>query len=150
MRLTRVFVVHMKELCIIGYSEYAQWRFWLNAQMLRLVWIFAGRTCPKIQFFTLRFISIWNFICHRPSWRSKQEKGSYTICGQCRSRSACAYAQADLNLHCPLTEWMDTEVYVDEQKMPKIYCADVHAELDLRRPQIVCEQNVLRPAFSLS
>ena len=45
------------------------------------------------------------------------ENGTYTICGQCRPRSACAIAQADLGLRCPLTESMDTIVYVDEQRV---------------------------------
>ena len=45
------------------------------------------------------------------------KKGPYAICGQRRSKSACANAQADLGLRCPLTELMDILVYVDEQRM---------------------------------
>ena len=30
---------------------------------------------------------------------------------------------------------VDTVVYVDEQKMPRLVCTDVHADLDLRCPQ---------------
>ena len=32
-----------------------------------------------------------------------QEKGPYTICGQCRSRSACASMQSDLGIPCSST-----------------------------------------------
>ena len=32
--------------------------------------------------------------------------------------------QADLGLHCPLTESMDTVVYVDEQRMSRSDCTD--------------------------
>ena len=53
------------------------------------------------------------------------EKGPYAVCGQCRPRSACANAQADKSLHCPLTESMDTVVYVDEQRMSRSDCTDV-------------------------
>ena len=44
------------------------------------------------------------------------EKVPYAICGQRRPWSACAFAQADLGLRCPLKESMDTvvHVYVDE------------------------------------
>ena len=34
-----------------------------------------------------------------------------SICGQRRSRSACAFAQADQDLHCPLTALTDTTEY---------------------------------------
>ena len=44
--------------------------------------------------------------------------------------------QADLGLRCPLTESMDTVVYVDEQRMIRSDCTDAHADLDLRCPQI--------------
>ena len=38
------------------------------------------------------------------------QKGHYAICGQCRSWSACTFVQADLGLHCPLAESVDTVV----------------------------------------
>ena len=41
------------------------------------------------------------------------KKGPYALCGQRKPRSACAKAQADQGLRCPLTESMDTVVYVD-------------------------------------
>ena len=44
---------------------------------------------------------------------------------------SCAYAQADLGLHCPLTESVDTVVYVDKERMSRSYCIDAHAHLDL-------------------
>ena len=36
-----------------------------------------------------------------------------------------------LQVHCPLTESMDTVVYVDEQRMLRSDCIDAHADLDL-------------------
>ena len=36
---------------------------------------------------------------------------------------------------CPLTESVDTIVYVDEQKMPRLYCTYAHGHLKLRCPQ---------------
>ena len=39
-------------------------------------------------------------------------------------------------LRCPLTESVDTVVYVDEQKMLRLDCIDAHADLDLLCPQI--------------
>ena len=63
------------------------------------------------------------------------EKGPYVICGQRRAWSACAYAKADQGLRYPLTESVDTMVYVDKQKMSRLDCKDVHADLDLCCPQ---------------
>ena len=62
--LIRVFIVRMKELCILGYPKCTQWRFWsdcANAQAdsHRLIWIFTGCTCSKVRFLTLRFIWLW-------------------------------------------------------------------------------------------
>ena len=42
--------------------------------------------------------------------------------------------QADLGIRSPLTESMNTVVYVDRQKMPRLDCSDAHADLDLRCP----------------
>ena len=63
--------------------------------------------------------------------RSTHEKGLEAVCRQRRFRSACAYAQTDQGLRCPLTESMDT-VYVDEQRMCRSDCSDAHAHLDIR------------------
>ena len=43
------------------------------------------------------------------------------------------FAQADLGLHCLLTESVDTVVYVDKQEMPRSDCVDAQADLDLRK-----------------
>ena len=64
-------------------------------------------------------------------WCTTHEKGPYVICGQRRPRSACAYAQTDLGLHCLLTEGMDTVVYVDEQRMSRSDCSGAHSHLDI-------------------
>ena len=45
--------------------------------------------------------------------------------------------QADQGLYCPLTESMDTIVYVNEPRMHRSDCTDAHADLDLHCPQIV-------------
>ena len=58
------------------------------------------------------------------------QNGHDAICNQCRPRSACIYIQAGQGLHCPLTESMDTVVYVDEQRMLRSGCIDAHADLD--------------------
>ena len=58
-------------------------------------------------------------------------KDPYTIYGQLRPRSACASAQADHGLHCPLTESVDTVVSVDEKRMLRSDCTHAHANLDL-------------------
>ena len=44
-------------------------------------------------------------------------------------------AQADRGLCCSLTESVDTVRYIDEQKMPRTDCTDVHADLYIRCPQ---------------
>ena len=38
---------------------------------------------------------------------------------------------SDQGLHCPLTESMDTVVYVNEQTMLRSDCMHAHADLDL-------------------
>ena len=43
--------------------------------------------------------------------------GPDAVCVQRRPWSACAIAQADLGLRCPLTQSMESVVYVDEQKL---------------------------------
>ena len=40
---------------------------------------------------------------HDFKWTTPCKKASSCICGQRRPRSACAYAQSDQGLHCPLT-----------------------------------------------
>ena len=40
------------------------------------------------------------------------------ICGQRRPRSACASAQSDQDLHCLLTESLDTAECIDGEQMP--------------------------------
>ena len=39
--------------------------------------------------------------------------------------------QADVGLHCPLTESVDTAVYVNKQGMPRSDCMDAPPYLDL-------------------
>ena len=42
------------------------------------------------------------------------------------------FAQADLGLRYPLTESMDTLIYVDEQRMPRSDCINAHYDLGLQ------------------
>ena len=42
------------------------------------------------------------------SWAASCENVSPGICAQRRARSACASAQSDQGLHCPLTESLNT------------------------------------------
>ena len=55
------------------------------------------------------------------------------LCGlqTMKAQISLHYVQADLGLHCPLTKSVDTVVYVDKQKMPRLDCTDVQADLDL-------------------
>ena len=43
---------------------------------------------------------------------------SFGICGQRRPRSACASAQADHGLRCPLTESLDTTECINGEQSP--------------------------------
>ena len=47
------------------------------------------------------------------------ENLSSDICGQRRPRSACAYAQSDQGLRCPLTESLDTIESINGEQMPR-------------------------------
>ena len=58
------------------------------------------------------------------------------MCGERRSWSACANPQADQGLRCPLTESINTVVYVDEQRMLRSDYTDAHTDLDLHGPKI--------------
>ena len=44
-------------------------------------------------------------------------------------------AGPDLGLHCPLTESVDTVVYVDKQRMSRSNCTDVYAVQNLHSLQ---------------
>ena len=57
------------------------------------------------------------------NWTEQCENVSSGICGQRRPRSACAFAQSDRALHCPLTEPLDTTEYTDGAIARMILCA---------------------------
>ena len=86
-------------------------------------------------FFWIKMVGFLTFP-QTKTWCAMYEKSPYAICGQHRPRSACAYAQADQGLLCQLTEPVDTVVYADKQKIPRLDCTDTHADLDLWCPQI--------------
>ena len=64
--------------------------------------------------------TLWHW--HLNPWCSTHEKGPYAICGQRRPWSACANAQADQGLRCPLTKSMYVTVYVMEHRMSRLDC----------------------------
>ena len=49
----------------------------------------------------------------------------------CSSCSPITFVQADQGLRCLLTESLDIVVCVNEQRIPRSDCTDVHAHLDL-------------------
>ena len=52
------------------------------------------------------------------------QKGPYAVCILRMPRSACAFAQADLGIRCPLTESMNIVVYVTNRE-----CSDQTARM---------------------
>ena len=52
-------------------------------------------------------------------WCTMHEEDPYTFCGQRRPWSACANAQADLGLRCPLTEAVDTVFLSTNKECPE-------------------------------
>ena len=55
----------------------------------------------------------------RDVWITPCENVSRRICGQRRPRSACASAQSDQGLRCPLTETSDIIECINEEQMPR-------------------------------
>ena len=79
-----------------------------NVEMRRLTWAFAVRIWYKSHFLELCI-----------TWAAPWEKVSLGICGQRMPRSACAFAQSDQGLHCPLTESLDTAECTSGEQRPK-------------------------------
>ena len=63
-----------------------------------------------------------SLVCPRffsnPIWAMPCENVSLGICGQRRPRSACAFAQSDQGLHCPLTESLDSTECTNGEQRP--------------------------------
>ena len=119
------------------------WRDWTYAGSID-AYAFKESSDKLIHLHSLIMILVyswWNIDCYKiySIWCATHEMGSFVICGQRRTWSACAEAQADLGLRYLLTESVDTavHVYVDEQKMLRLDCTDAHGELDLCRRQNV-------------
>ena len=68
---------------------------------------------------------------NRVIWAVPCENVSSGICEQWRPRSACASAQADLGLHCPLTESLATTECMNGEQQARWYFAHVHDDLNL-------------------
>ena len=64
------------------------------------------------------------------------QKRPYTVCGQRRSRSACASVQSDLNILCSATYTTVSIDSVSGQWRSWSACAYAQADLDLHCPQI--------------
>ena len=60
------------------------------------------------------------------------ENVSLDICGQRRSRSACASTQSDQSLTCPLTESLDAIEYLNGEQTTECYFARTQDDLNLR------------------
>ena len=52
----RVFVVSLKDICILSYRKCAQWQFRSVCANVQDIWILAGCTCPKV-----RFLTLWHY-----------------------------------------------------------------------------------------
>ena len=62
--------------------------------------------------------TIWQCVMEWINWAVPCENVSSGICRQWRPRSACASAQSDQGLHCPLTESLDTIKCINGKQMP--------------------------------
>ena len=62
-----IFVVCMKNLYLIGYPKWAQWRLYQTAWMHTLIWIFPGLTCQMVHFLILwlKYYK-YRYHCHLP------------------------------------------------------------------------------------
>ena len=65
-------------------------------------------------------------------WAAPCANVSSGICGQGRPSSACASAQSDQGLPCPLTESLDTVECINGEQMTELYFAHAHDDLNLR------------------
>ena len=57
---------------------------------------------------------------------------SSCLCGQQKPRAACASAQSHQDLHCPLTESLDTTEYMNGEQRTGRYFAHMQYDLNLR------------------
>ena len=105
--------------------------------------------CFPIQQLNNTYKVIWPFLQHRSYtfhlrvfiyliylfffyWVAPYETVSSDICGQRRPRSACASAQSDQGLHCPLTESLDTAECMNGKQRPGWYFAHAQDDQNLR------------------
>ena len=73
----------------------------------------------------------WQCAISGIKWAVPCENVSSGICGQRRSKSACASAQSDQGLPCPLPESLDTTECMNGKQRPEWYFA--RAQVDLNR-----------------
>ena len=78
-------------------------------------------------------------------WAAPSENESAGNCGQRRPRSACATAQSDLDLHCPLTELLDTRECMNGEQRPGKYF--VHGQDKLNLPTLHIFEGTLFALF---
>ena len=90
--------------------------------------------------------SLWNLHC---TWKGSScnlhctRKGSLCNLHCTRKGSLC-------NLHCTLTESTDSVLYVDEQRMSRSDCKDVHVLLDLHCSYMCASYGFFRSYYILS
>ena len=102
-----------------------------DASIFLSVWFFMNltdswivRTCSRklhVEYYFLFII-----------WAAPCENISSGTCGQWWPRSACAFAQSDQGLHCPLTESLDITECMNWEQRPGWYFAQAQGHLNLR------------------
>ena len=68
---------------------------------------------------------------HDIQYLSSSYENDFRACEQRRLRSACAYAQSDQSIRCPLIESLDTTEYMNEEQWP-VYFAHAQDDRNLR------------------
>ena len=73
-------------------------------------------------------ISIWMGIINNRALQC--DNVFWGICAQQRPRSACAFAQSDQGIHCPVTESLDTIECISGEQMPGWHFVHVWNEFE--------------------
>ena len=132
------FCLWLQELFSWGPAKLRKWQEWtVDAQTsLHILAVWSGCSLSLLILYSVDFVCLnsggpaqiawicrllltlqsYPFIEFMYIWCAMCEKGPYAICGQCWPWSACAKAQADLGLRCPLLETMDTEKYMSTNR----------------------------------
>ena len=102
----------------------------------RFYWVSTTGSLLRIMLLLLLFIIIIIFTpliwTYEITWVSLWEKGPYGICNQCKSRSACVFAQSDLGLHYLLNASSIPLEQIRKHLRPQNDHLDEQADLDLQ------------------